>query len=1096
MVPSARVTLINEGTGEQRTATTAETGSFVFPSLLPGQYTVKIECQGFQAYQKTGNALSATERLNLAIQMSVGSLTETIKVTAEGATVQTASSESSSLLTSNQLDTIAQRGRVVTNYLLLLPGVNTTNPQDAPGGFITVPSANGVRNQATTISIDGLQGQDLGTTSSFTLSVSPDAVQEIQVLSNNYQAEYGRNGGASVNVITRSGGREFHGTAYWYKRHEMFNANNFFNNRQSKPKGRYRYTTLGASIGGPIFIPNKFNQAKDKLFFFYNFETNPSTSTTVSNSTLPTDLERKGDFSQSLAPNGSLIVLRDPLTGNPFPSNKIPTAQLNTYGQQLMKIFPMPNVFDRAVTLGTYNFTNQYAVPNERINHLFRIDIRPTSKDTIFFRGGTSRFEQMDNLLSGWGWGLHQFGVLNKNASLGYTRIISPTIVNEFTAGVRRPQERTIIEDAGTKRTTYGITLGQFHPEQNWDNLVPQMNFSGAGLQNLPSLTDYQWGRFPQQETDILYYFANNLTVTKGKHILKFGFYWERDRMTTGSGAGTIPSGRFAFNVDTNNPGDARHPFANLVLGNFQSYSENSVRTRPAGVANSVDWFVQDSWKVSRRLTLDLGLRTVHSQPWYGWHGTATAWAIERFDPKKAPVLFRPVMVNGQRMAQNPLTGAVTYPALIGAFVPGTGDPGNGTLTSKDTSYPRGFQEYAAQLFEPRFGFAWDVFGNSKTAVRGGFSYQHQQWRYEPRGAMAPINFIPTVYNGNLDTLLNSAGYLAPSSVNALDKQWTTPGVYNISLGVQQDVGFGTVMDVKYVSTLGRHLQMQRAINTYNYGTRFLPQNQDPTTNKPLADAFLTPFQGWAGINYYEGSGSSNYHALQASANRRYARNLQYGVAYTYSKTMDYGATLPIYRPARVWNYALASFDQTHMFTVNYTYTVPKLSQHWQNPVVAVVFDHWELSGVTSFASGTPSGIGLSLSDGADLTGGGDGQRPNVIADPRISHGERGFLKMFNTAAFARPGMNDPGNAPLAFVRNPGINNWDLTVFKNFPLKSEKRSLQFRWEFYNFFNHTQFSTMNTTATFDALGRQVNTQFGQATAARTPRLMQVSLRLRF
>ena len=259
--------------------------------------------------------------------------------------------------------------------------------------------------------------------------------------------------------------------------------------------------------------------------------------------------------------------------------------------------------------------------------------------------------------------------------------------------------------------------------------------------------------------------------------------------------------------------------------------------------------------------------------------------------------------------------------------------------------------------------------------------------------------------------------------------------------------------------------------------------------------------------------GSSNFHALEVQATRRFARGLQFGVAYTFSKAMDYygngsqsgggvpvagptGANFPVYQNARVWSYGKTGFDQTHVLTINYTYDLPRASKLAPNPVVRFAFDNWEISGITSFHSGIPNNISLQLSDNADLVGGGDGVRANIIGDPRISHGERGFDKMFNPGVFARPARGDAGNIGSGIVRGPGINNWDLTLFKNFPIKSDKRSVQFRWEFYNLVNHTQFSSMNTTATFNAGGQQTNAALGQATAARPARIMQASLRFRF
>jgi hypothetical protein len=555
--------------------------------------------------------------------------------------------------------------------------------------------------------------------------------------------------------------------------------------------------------------------------------------------------------------------------------------------------------------------------------------------------------------------------------------------------------------------------------------------------------------------------------------------------------------GEFQFNTDSNNPLDSGNPYSNAILGNFRQYTEASNPTKPAATAVNIDWFVQDSWKVTQRLTLELGLRSAYFTPWEQTDGQQSYFALERYNPANAPVLYRPGLQGTTRVAVNPLTGETLNAAYIERFVPGTGDPSNGTVTTRDGNYPEGFYEKSGQLLQPRFGFALDVFGNGRTALRGGFAKTNQLVRFEPRSALAPISFNPTIFNGNLDTFRNASGVLSPGNAIAHDRYLKAPDYYNISLGIQQNIGFGTVLDVKYVSTLGRNLSQSRNINQLPYGIRFLPSSQDPTRpGSPLTDPFLRPMPGYGNIDYRESSGSSNYHALQVSANRRYANGLQAGVAYTYSKTMDYTG-LPVYRDFRQWSYGKADFDQTHVAVINYTYDIPRLSKLASNVVTRAVLDSWQISGITTFASGTPMGVSLTTTNGLDLAGGGDGQRANITGDPRIPHGDRGINGMFDTSVIALPQRGDPGNAPKDVFRGPGVINSDVTLFKNFPLKSEQRALQLRWEVYNIFNHTNFTTVDNTARFDpSTGAQVNARFGQPTAARNPRLMQVSVRFSF
>ncbi len=394
-------------------------------------------------------------------------------------------------------------------------------------------------------------------------------------------------------------------------------------------------------------------------------------------------------------------------------------------------------------------------------------------------------------------------------------------------------------------------------------------------------------------------------------------------------------------------------------------------------------------------------------------------------------------------------------------------------------------------------GFAYDVFGNGKTAIRGGMAilYNPRFSVWSPTTENPPAILSPIAYYGTINTLLQTTGILAPSNTNAFQLSAKTPRVYNGSLGIQQDLGHSLLLDVSYAIVLGRDLQQSTNINTVPYGARFLPQNTDPTTKKPLADNFFRPYPGYNNINYIANNFTSNYHALLVSLNRRFTKGLQFGVSYAFSKYMDFTG-IPIYAPRRTWAYGLDSADQTHNMAINFVYNVPEASKLVSNRAVRYAFDGWVLSGIAQFVSGTPVAVGFSTIDGTDQNGGGDAQRIRVVGDAFAAGTGHTFYHWFNTAAFARPGLNDPGNAGKYDVRNPGVNNWDLALAKKFPINGEKRNFELRWEAYNSFNHTQYSGIDATARFDASGNQTSTTFGQVTSTRTPRVMQGSLRFTF
>ncbi len=1105
-VAGAPVALTHAATGALRQGETNERGDFVFSSLQPGEYAVSVSMAGFKKLERLSVMLSANETLSVGeLALEVGAVAETVTVRAQGAAVQVASSERSGVITSSQVENLLIKGRNVTSLLATLPGVVDLADADSPDRNFNI-YVQGNRRNTNGFMLDGMALNAIGNNFNVLVGVSQDAVAEVKILVTNYQAEYGRMSGAAVQIVTKSGTRDFHGLGSYFKRHEQFNANNFFNNRLSVVKPTYRFNTWNYNVGGPATIPGKFNRNRDRLFFFFAQEYWPlRISRPVGQLTVPTALERAGDFSQSLDLNSRLIPVRDPTTGQNFPGNRVPAGRIDPNGQALLKFFPAPNFFDRTISAGRYNYVFQSENQVPQRTETLKIDYHINSNNLLF--GNYTAYSDVQQGAIGipssggtnWPQMRKTFDNQGKAWIGRYQRILSPTLINELNLGfIRRPANDLVDPDEvrRNRRESVGFRLGQFNPASNPLGVIPNATF--GGVTNPTNLLIE--GRFPLVTTHDSFSLTDNLARTLGSHTLKAGIYV--DRIWRNAANAVNFNGSFDFGRNVNNPLDTGYAYSNAIAGVFNTYTEASNRPFLHFRLSNVEWFLQDNWKVNRRLTLDLGMRFARILPLFERDDLVSGFAPERFDQARQVSLIRPARVDNQRVGLDPVTNRVYPAALIGAIAPAGGDPANGlVVSSRDRNYPRSLIDDRGVHWAPRFGFAWDVTGKGLTAVRGGFGIFYNRQNLDavlnPFTTQSPLVENPVITFGTLATLLASSGLLSPQNILGIDRSGKVPTVMNFSLSVQQNVGFQTVVDVGYAGSVGRHLMWQRNLNAIPFGANFDPRNADPTNPAvPLPQAFLRPLVGHNNVNFREWAATSNYHSLQVSANRRFARGLQFGAAWTWSKALDFNDndtdSVSTLVPVRVWNYGLASFDRTHVFKINWLWDVPKTST--SHPLVRGVLNDWQISGIASFVSGAPLGVGFQTTTAVDITGSPtDGPRIDVTGNPVLPKSERTFSRNFRTEVFRLPARGTIGTAAKNLLRGPGINNWDIALFKNFPVREPVR-LQFRVEFYNAFNHTQFSAIDTTARFDsATGAQGNARFGEFTTARNPRQIQFAVR---
>jgi len=1108
-IGEAAVTLVQISTGAGRNTTTDASGNFQFGGLDGGEYVLKATKAGFKTFEQHGIILSTGDRISLGqVVLALGVTSETVSVSANAAVVQTASSERSDVITGKQIEDILVQGRNITDLVQLVPGVYLNSTQPALSGSMNF-YVQGSRNTANSVSIDGVVATDLGSGTSMKAVMSMGAVSEVKVLVSNYQAEYGRMSGSNVQIVTKSGSRDFHGEGEYFMRREWLNANNFFNNRNGVPNPVYRYNTITYNIGGPIYIPHLFNRQRQKLFFFWNQEYWPTRTDSTGRVTLPTALERSGDFSQSVGLNNVLIPVRDPFNNNqPFAGNIIPKSRIDLNGQALLNMFPLPNFLNRGISLGNYNYVFSSLVNNTELTDTGKIDynIDPNnflSGSLSYFRNPSSGAFGGDNAAN---WPQIDSKLTNHptTMSLRYTRVFSPALLNELAVGgLSQPVDTVLTPDElkTNQRDAVGFLAGQLYPSANPLDVVPNATFAGiTGAANLKLES-----RFPRYNRYYLVNISDNLTWTHGTHTLKAGGYYEWFyRVQKFSGAPPF-NGSFDFGINANNPLNTNYAYANAILGTFNSYTEASAPDWMHVRMTNTEAFLQDTWRPFKRLTLDYGMRIYWVSPITDRDNIMDAFVPSSYIPSQAMQLVQPTIAGGQRAGINPVTGQIYPNAVIGAIAPGAGTLYNGmVLATVDKNYPPGMVNNRGANWAPRVGFAYDVFGNGSTALRGGFGMFYGSYMTEEFGDFfvnqPPLLHTPVIEYGQISQLLNSQGFAFPATTYATDAKGKLPTVMNFSLSVQRKLWGGAILDVGYAGSLGRHLQWERNLNAIPVGADFVAANQDPTTpGKPLPSPFLRSIPGYGAIESIENDGSSNYNSLQVSARRRFARYMEFGAAWTWSKTMDFNDTdtseVSTLVPFRPWNYGLAAFDRTHVVKLNYLLDVPNLPV--QGMILKGVLHGWQLSGITSFISGAPLGVTFTTTTAVDITGTPDlSPRPVVVGNASLPKSQQTFNQFFNTSVFQLPAVGTVGNLGRTVFRGPGINNWDAALVKSFPLREPMR-LQLRLEAYNALNHTQFTTVNTAAQFNpTTGQQVNAAFGQFTAAANPRQVQLAVKLTF
>jgi outer membrane receptor protein involved in Fe transport len=1182
VIAGANAKVTNPYVGVTHAVKSGEDGAVIFLELPPGTYTLTVDTPGFKTLTKTAIVVPVSTKVNVGdVMLEVGSVSESVTVEAKAAQLelQSESGERSSVVTNRQLRDIALNGRNVVDLLKTVPGViaagtiTTSTVTNVVGQF----NVNGTRSLQHEYTVDGITNLNLGNNTGGLVSVNPDAVEEVKVLTSNYQAQYGRAGGGVIALTTRSGTSEYHGGLRYFRRHDSMNANTFFNdarggNAAGFPRPLYRFNYYGWDFGGPVRIPHIVN-GKDKLFFFvsqeYYRQLVPQLSSV--NIRVPTLLERQGDFSQSVDGTGKPIVIKDPTTGLPFPGNIIPPGSIYGPGQAIINFLPKPNT-----TAGgnIYNFSSQAPSSYPRQETIVRGDwqINPNTRLSLsWINNQDDQQFAYGTTTASWNWPLTTTDRKNgpgNISTLSLTRNFGASLVNEFVFGSGRGGVLIAPSDNKATRNASGINTPLLFPDANTSGLIPSLTFNGIpGVATAVNTSVF--GIFDQHFT--IWQAMDNLTKVHGKHIFKFGFYYQS--AANASNSQTHVESDIDFSANASNPLNTSNPFANALLGDYNSYTQQSLKPTQSYLYHDISWYAQDTWKLTPTLTLDLGMRFSHYQPTYNEGGPSSFFDAATFDPARAPALYRPVCVGastcspGQATyrAQDPTVPGTptlgnTQPGFnVGRLVPGTGNLTNGlVLTTTDKNYPVSGLNTSAILYQPRLGFAWDMLGRHRTVLRGGFGITPDRPESLTFAASNPPFVVqPTLNFGRLQDITPGAGTQSPLAVSGFQRHAHFPMVYSYSMGIQQNLGSSTVLDVAFVGSQSRHNVRRFNLNTPGYGTTFTAGAQDPTKyaggtipgTEPglpseysaagvsfsgantLPTDFLRPYQGYGDITLFQFDGNSTYNSLQAGITHRFRKALTLNAAYTLSRTTttisDDGTYTNILSP-RKFDYGLAAFDRTHYFVANFVWDLPKASRFMGGSrFTRIAFDDWILSGISWAASGAPVELGLTIAGvdagarllGTPTSGNLAGQQPRFFlsGSPQYPGGK------LNPSAFVVPGIGQIGPYPRFYLRNPGIGNQDLSIFKNIRFNESGRCyLQLRLEAFNVFNHPQFSAYNLTtnvtnaagktgaaifASFTGLTATTNlrpagstnvlgTYFGEPSAARDPRILQVATKFYF
>jgi hypothetical protein len=1117
-VPNVAITVTNTDTGVVNHFATSAGGDYVAAGIRIGHYTVRAEATGFKVGEKKDIVLTVGDRLRVDFKLELGSTQQSITVEATPVAVQTDSGEVSSVINGNQIADLAMNGRSFYNLAALVPGAASLQPDfqipSSSSGNANV-SFNGNRMVHNIWLLDGGEDADRGGGGGMSIMPSEDAIAEWRALTANYSADYGLSSAGTMTMVLKSGTRQFHATAWEFDRNDDFQAIYAWAGRHSDGTPivpELRFNVFGFNVGGPVSFHESGNH---KTFFFYNEEWRKLIQGGTLSTNVPDPSQYGGVFSSALTTTGlhtpcsnavsSTIAAKFTAAGQtlstagtggactaaagatlvPFTSNTIPSGLLDPNAQLLMttsKIFPTTQLASIG-KVGVLQYRGGNSPHTNIGEQIGRVDHQFNDKFSIFghwvseqsMQGYGTTIWSGDNVPTV----ANTYGNPAYSAVVHATYAISPTLINETAFNYNG--NRIHILPTGTYAAPSGFTFGRVFPGPNADNRIPAISLGGITGTNYTA----NWVPWNNKADD--YQIRDDISWVKGAHQLKFGFSWALYKKTQDIFADT--QGQFSFNGFYT--GD---DFADFLLGFASGYSEDGVHD--AGQWNNISpaAYIQDNWRATKRLTLNLGLR---------WDGIPHTYEANNRYSDFYPNLYNPAnaatfLANGTIDPSGPAAGALgTSPNSILA---GYQFYLNGVRLANQGGVPKGMVNPDWHAFGPRIGFAFDLTGSGKTVIRGGYGLMYERIQgndvYDgggnvPFSASVGLNNV-SLENAKLNIATGNTVTIPPAPIvvanlSGQSLNYPAPRSSQFSIGVERQLGAKAVLSVAYVGTQNRHQSyFQHINNPPQSDLATLIANGGATYNK------LVPYLGFHDIGMATNEENAHYNGLQIYLHGQLTRDLSLQTAYTYSKSIDPGSfaqnggdVSPNSNPYD-WRYDIGPgvFDRRQIFTLNFIYQIPLL-KHSSNHALRTGLGGWELSGIVVAETGPTENITL---------GGpaGNNGLPSATNRPDIA-GSISYPKTvgawFSKSAFSTPTPGAWGNLGYDAVYGPGRDNWNISLFKDFQISEARGSrLELRLETFNTFNHVQWNSPD--------GNFSSGTFGRVNGATDPRTLQLGLKLYF